>query len=211
MYKNKFDQKIKLLIFVFLLMHFPNINITDALSAVPYTDKVDPLTAKWSNQANVQNAAKQLTKAYLELKIYVQKIYSAYAPYTIGEGELMHYRIDCLTRLVTLVGNVESIFLAYCNSQGSKVSYSYNIEHLKKHINFYYIDQELRLINTESTVVRQLAFALESLCDPRWHPDFIKATKFDKNEAMKLIKQIDQAINAAIATIPGGLSLRYFQ
>lgn len=203
MYKNRSHQIIKCFSLVFLLTHFAHI----AYGSISNVDKLDPLTMKWGRQSNVQNAVKQLTKAYLELELYVQKIYNAYAPHTIGEGKLMRDRMKRLEHLVELAGRVESIYLVYRDSPEARVSYIDNIESLKKNLKFYYFDQELRLINIESNVIRQLVFSLEALCNPKWHPDFVKATKFDKAEAIRIITQVEDAIHAAVATILGGSTI----
>lgn len=163
-------------------------------------------TIQWNQRMDVNKAVKQLKNAHLALDIYVQRIYNAYAPHTIGEGKVMRDRMKDLERLITLAGNVEGIFCFYEGVVETTRFRKDEFARLKKHILFYYIDQESRMINIESTVVRQLLFALEALYNSKWHPDFVRVTNFNKDEAIRIIMQVDNAINAAIATIPGGLN-----
>ncbi len=67
------------------------------------------------------------------------------------------------------------------------------------------------MLGWESNIIRQLIFALESLENSKWHPDFVRATQFNKDEAMQLIQKLNNAIHAAVATIPGGSEILKFK
>jgi hypothetical protein len=165
----------------------------------------DPASIQWDNRSDVKKAAAQLNEAFQELEIFVQKIYNAYAPYTIGEGKLMRDRIKSLSRLVEAVGHIEGINVHYQGSIGWKTSFQKKMTQTKKDITFFYFNQELKaILGWNTNIITELKNSLEALCSSKWHPDFERVTKFNKDEANALLVKIDTAIHAAMATIPGG-------
>ncbi len=178
----------------------------------PQKNNMDPATMHWIQRADVKNAVNQLQEAHLALDEYVQKIYNAYSPYTIGEGKVMRDRMKNLESLITEAGNFEGIVVQFKGATQSTNPYSRIMASLKKNIRFYYFDQELKnVLGWESNVIRQLIFALESLENPKLHPDFVRVTQFNKDEAMQLIQKLNNAIHAAVATIPGGSEILKFK
>ncbi len=183
-----------------------------AFSSSPQKSNIDPVTIQWSQRAGVRSAVNQMQKAHLALELYVQRIYNAYAPYTIGEGKVMRDRMKDLERLITCAGNIEGIAVQFKGSTEATIPYTRNMMSLKRVIRFYYFDQELKaVLGWESNVIRQTIFALESLEDEKRHPDFVNVTKFDRNEAICILKQVETAVNVAVATIPGGADILKFR
>jgi len=181
-------------------------------SSSPQKNNIDPATVQWAQRSDVKSAVNQLQEAQLALDTYVQRIYNAYAPYTIGEGKVMRDRMKDLDRLITCAGHIEGIAVQFKGSTEATIPYTKSMMTLKRVIRFYYFDQELKtVLGWESNVIRQTLFALESLEDSKRHPDFIKVTKFDRNEAIRIIKHVDSAVNAAVATIPGGAYMLKFK
>jgi hypothetical protein len=173
-------------------------------------ERMDPATIEWCKRIDVKDAVKKLNDAHLALEDYVQRIYNAYAPYTIGEEGPMRTRMKDVARLITAAGNVEGIFCNYRGFAETTTPRKNVIPQLKEAIRFYYFDQELRTLNIERNIIRELLSTLEALCNTEWHPDFIKATKFDRQEAIRIIKQVEAAIHAAVATIPDGSTILQF-
>jgi hypothetical protein len=167
----------------------------------------DPASVQWDNRPDVQKAAKQLNEAFQELEIFVQKIYNAYAPCTIGEGKLMRDRMKDLFSLVESAGWVEGINIHYQGSIGWKKSFQKKMTKTKEAITFYYVNQQLKtILGWNTNVISTLKITFEALCNKKWHPDFERVTNFNKDEANALLIRIDTAIHAAMATIPGGTS-----
>ena len=197
LYNEPLSSKFRILVFLFLA-------VSCYASTIPQS-KYHTSTIQWIQRNDVKNALQQLKDAHLALDVYVQKIYNAYVSHTIGDDKLMRDRMKALARLITAAGNVEGIYVTYEGSFDTSNSLSKSISLMKTGIRFYYFDPMLKaILNWDRTIVSELESCLESLCDPRWHPDFVRATRFDKNEAAQLLIQVEQAIHAAVATIPGG-------
>ena len=199
-YNKIMNKKFKTLVFLFL-------SVSCSASSIPQ-QKCHPSTLQWMQRADVKNALKQLQEANLALEVYVQKIYNAYVSHTIGDDKLMRDRMKDIARLITAAENVEGIYSIYKGSIETSNPLAKSIVLMKKAIPLYYFDHTLKvLLNHDRTIIRELESSLNSLCNSKWHPDFERITHFDKNEATQLLIRIEEAINAAVATIPGGAEI----
>jgi hypothetical protein len=166
---------------------------------------IDLATIQWSQRSEVKEAVRELERSYMDLEKFVQEVYNAYAPDAIGEGKIKNCRVRDLGEFINQKSNIEGI---YCQYKGSAAVKNFNEKeatYLKNAIRFYYFDQEMRfLLNMESNVIRRLESALETLSNPRLHPEFIKVTKYNEKKANLIIRRVEKAIHAAVATIPGG-------
>lgn len=203
-YNKIMNKKFKTFVFLFL-------SVSCSASSIPQP-KYHPSTIQWMQRADVKNALKQLQEAHLALDMYVQKIYNAYVSHTIGDDKLMRDRIKALARLITAAENVEGIYSIYKGSIETSNSLEKSIVLMKKAIPLCYFDHTLKvLLNHDRTIIRELESSLDSLCSPNWNPDFVRVTNFNKKEADQLLTQIDHAIQAAVATIPGGADILRFR
>lgn len=203
-YNKIMNRKFKTLVFLFL-------SVSCSASSIPQP-RYHPSTLQWMQRADVKNALKQLQEAHVALEMYVQKIYNAYVSHTIGDDKLMRDRMKDIARLITAAENVEGIYSIYKGSIETSNPLAKSIVLMKKAIPLYYFDHTLKvLLNHDRTIIRELESSLDSLSSPKWNPDFVRVTKFNKNEATQLLIKIEQAIHAAVATIPGGADILEFR
>ena len=155
---------------------------------------------EWENRDDVKKAVKSLKDMHGIFEQVVQDIYNAYAPYTVGKGEIMRERMKSLARLINALRQYQWIKFYYTNMVGSKVTFNEKMEEVKKAIRFHFFKGELSTYDIEGhNIISEVDFAIKDLAKD---PKFFKIINSNSAEIDKVRTALYICLKMAVETIP---------
>jgi hypothetical protein len=164
--------------------------------------KVDLASIEFPKRPDVQSAVNKLTIMCEKLESLVHKIYNAYVPYTIGEGDAMRKRMKSLTFLIKSIYEFDLIRSFYVYYMDTKLSYDEKMKVITDNVRFHYFNSNTNRYDGKGlSIIADIGYQLEKLCED---PQFPHVTHFKKEHIEPLEKELYQTIDQLIKTLPGG-------
>ena len=164
--------------------------------------KVDLASVEFPKRSDVQSAVNKLTMMCEKLESLIHKIYNAYVPYTIGEGDAMRKRMKSLAFLIKSIHEFDLIRSLYVCYMDTKLSYDEKMKAITDNVRFHYFNSLTHRFDSKGlSIIVDIKYELERLCED---PNFSHVTHFKKEQIEPLGAELYKTIDQLIKTLPGG-------